>query len=227
MVGSSAGYNNQGSFNVLIGALAGSGFSSASHNTVVGNYAFSSNANGSYNIIIGDSAGYTNQGSGNILIGNNAGYSETASNKLIVANSAGNATMYADLSTRQVLFGKKVTAGYIFSGNRTLNVIGGIIADSLRLAPVTNWADFVFDDDYKLPTLSEVESFIKANRHLRGVPSGQEILQSGFNVSEMNVTLLQKVEELTLYMIEQQKRMNAQQKQIDELLNAMKAEGRN
>lgn len=64
------------------------------------------------------------------------------------------------------------------------------------------WPDFVFADDYQLKSLYEVENFIRVNRHLPNVPSEAEVLENGVNVGEISSTLLQKIEELTLYVIE-------------------------
>jgi hypothetical protein len=74
----------------------------------------------------------------------------------------------------------------------------------------TGWADFVFEKDYKLPSLKEVEQFIKNNKHLPEIPSAQEIQKNGLSVGEIQTKMMQKIEELTLYVIELQK-------QIDEL----------
>ena len=68
-----------------------------------------------------------------------------------------------------------------------------------------DWADFVFEKDYDLPTLSEVEQFIQKNKHLPGVPSAKEVETNGMDVAETQAMLLQKIEELTLYIIQQQK----------------------
>jgi hypothetical protein len=69
----------------------------------------------------------------------------------------------------------------------------------------TTGADFVFEDDYKLRPLNEVETFIKENNHLPEIPSAAEMTEEGMKVGELSKTLLQKVEELTLYMIELKK----------------------
>ena len=69
------------------------------------------------------------------------------------------------------------------------------------------WSDFVFYDDYYLRPLCEVEKFIKTNRHLPDVPSESEVLENGVNVGQMSAVLLQKIEELTLYIIELNKRI--------------------
>lgn len=70
-----------------------------------------------------------------------------------------------------------------------------------------NWSDFVFDRDYDLMTLKEVESYIKENGHLPDVPSAEEVKANGVEVGEMNAILLQKIEELTLYIIELEKKI--------------------
>ena len=71
-----------------------------------------------------------------------------------------------------------------------------------------NWPDFVFKKDYNLPTLEEVEIHINEKGTLPGVPSEQEVRDSGMNVGEVNILLLQKIEELTLYVIKQQKEID-------------------
>jgi N-formylglutamate amidohydrolase len=74
----------------------------------------------------------------------------------------------------------------------------------------TGWKDYVFDKSYNLRTLEKVETFIKENKHLPDIPSENEVKENGINLGEMNAKLLQKIEELTLYTI-------AQQKEIEEL----------
>lgn len=68
-----------------------------------------------------------------------------------------------------------------------------------------NAADYVFADDYELKPLSEVEAYVKENKHLPGVPSADEFSNQGMNVSKMSNLLLEKVEELTLHVIQLQK----------------------
>jgi hypothetical protein len=66
--------------------------------------------------------------------------------------------------------------------------------------------DYVFAKDYKLKTLEEVDAYIKANSHLPEIPSAKEIEKNGLLLAEMNMSLLKKIEEMTLYMIQQEKR---------------------
>lgn len=85
--------------------------------------------------------------------------------------------------------------------NYKLSVDGDMIAKRCVIQ-VTNWADYVFDASYDLPSLGEVKSFIKSNKHLPGVPNAEAVAKDGVEIGEMNKVLLQKVEELTLYMIQ-------------------------
>jgi len=78
----------------------------------------------------------------------------------------------------------------------------------------TTWPDYVFDEGYALPSLSDVEKFIKKNNHLKDVPSAQAVGNKGYSVSELDEVLLKKVEELTLYIIQQQKEIEALRKEI-------------
>ena len=79
------------------------------------------------------------------------------------------------------------------------------------------WFDYVFYEDYKLMSLSELEKFINTNKHLPEIPSEKEVKENGINLGEMQGKLLLKIEELTLYIIEQEKQLKDLQKQINEL----------
>lgn len=85
-------------------------------------------------------------------------------------------------------------------------VTGALFASEVQVKAQT--ADFVFDPDYQLRSLGEVESFILDNKHLPEIPSATEMEASGVNLAEMNKLLLMKVEELTLYMIELRNEIN-------------------
>lgn len=89
-----------------------------------------------------------------------------------------------------------------------LAVDGKMVAKSMYVTQ-QNWADFVFDKDYNMPTLYEIETYYKANGHLPLIPSAAEVKENGVDLGEMNKLLLQKVEELTILMVEQEKRINA------------------
>jgi hypothetical protein len=81
----------------------------------------------------------------------------------------------------------------------------------------TNWADFVFDESYDLPELNQVAAFIEENHRLPGVPSSEEIKKNGINVAEMHTLQMQKIEELTLYIIEMNQKMEELQSEVTRL----------
>ncbi len=87
-----------------------------------------------------------------------------------------------------------------------LAVNGKVYATEINVNTYNNgWPDHVFNDNYDLMSLNEVESFINENGHLPGLPSAEQVSQDGVNISEMQAMLLQKIEELTLHVIELKK----------------------
>lgn len=114
---------------------------------------------------------------------------------------------------------KAIQNGNVGIGTSTpdekLTVKGKIHTQEVRvdmLGPLV--PDYVFANDYKLKTLPEVEAYIKENNHLPEIPSAKEIEKNGLMLAEMNMTLLKKIEEMTLYIIEQEKKLNLQSNEI-------------
>jgi len=99
-----------------------------------------------------------------------------------------------------------------------LDVVGTIRAHEVRVNTNTG-ADFVFDENYTLKTLDEVHSFIKTNRRLPEIPAATDMIENGLDIGEFQIKLLQKIEELTLYVIEQNKQLKLQQEEINKLKN--------
>jgi len=91
-----------------------------------------------------------------------------------------------------------------------LSVNGKIRAKEIIVE--TGWSDFVFEENYYLRSIDEVETYITENGHLPDVPSADEVEENGINVGEMNALLLQKIEELTLYLIKQDKEIQSLKK---------------
>ena len=87
-----------------------------------------------------------------------------------------------------------------------LDVNGTIHSKEVKV-DMLGWSDFVFKKEYNLPTLEEVEKHITEKGHLENIPSEKDVLENGINLGEMNAKLLQKIEEMTLYMIEQNKQI--------------------
>ena len=115
----------------------------------------------------------------------------------------------------------------ILSDNGNAALHGKFEAKEVKVTE-TPTADFVFEEDYKLPTLQEVEKHIKEKKHLPEIASAKEMEKEGVNVGEFQIQLLQKIEELTLYIIEQNKETNKlhttvleQQKQIENLTDKL------
>lgn len=104
----------------------------------------------------------------------------------------------------------------------TLDVNGNIRTNEV-LINLDNWRDVVFSKEYALMPLNELEQFIKTNGHLPEIPSESEILKNGMSTGAMATLQMGKIEELTLYTIEQQKQIDAQQKQIETLLRELNA----
>lgn len=119
--------------------------------------------------------------------------------------------------------GKVVIGTTSNPGSYHLIVEGLIGAKSIRVT-TAGWADYVFSPTYSLLSLYETEEFIQKNGHLPNVPSSEEIEKDGFALEEMDAKLMEKVEELTLYMIEQQKQLDRQTEEIAKLREQLNPE---
>lgn len=111
-----------------------------------------------------------------------------------------------------------------------LYVSQGILTEKIKVAIVgsANWADYVFAKDYQLMPLAQVEQYIKANQHLPNVPSAADMVKEGNDLGKTTAKLLEKIEELTLYMIDLKKandgmlkKINQQDTQITKLQQAL------
>jgi len=109
-----------------------------------------------------------------------------------------------------------VSIGAISAYGYKLAVAGNMIAEKIRVKLQTNWPDYVFHESHSLPSIKELETFIKTNKHLPGVPTAKETKENGIDLGQNQAILLEKIEELTLYLIEQNKKIEAQQKRLEE-----------
>ncbi len=105
------------------------------------------------------------------------------------------------------IFDKSVAIGTEVQDGYDLAVCGKIRATEVKVNVASEWCDYVFEEDYKLRDLSEVDAFIKENKHLPEIPSAEVVDKEGIAVSEMLILMMKKIEELTLYTIEQEKRI--------------------
>jgi hypothetical protein len=102
----------------------------------------------------------------------------------------------------------------------SLAVNGMLTAKRLKLSQ-TGWPDYVFDSSYRLLPISGLERYIKDNNHLPGISSAAEVDKKGVDVGDNQAALLRKVEELTLYIIEQNKEINSLKEEVEDLKNQM------
>jgi len=116
----------------------------------------------------------------------------------------------------------KVGIGTINTYGYELAVLGKILADEVMIKHPVAWGDYVFKPDYNLMPLNELSLFIKKNQHLPNVPSEKEVMENGYGLAEMNEILLKKVEELTLYILEQQKVLETQQSELSVIKDQLK-----
>lgn len=115
-----------------------------------------------------------------------------------------------------VAIGTDDTKGY------RLAVNGDAIFTKVKVKPIGNWPDYVFQSTYRLRPLSELEQFIQQHHHLPEVASAEEVAQNGLDVGDSQATLLKKIEELTLYVIEQNKKLEMQDQKLQQLDRSMR-----
>lgn len=233
--GYQAGINNDsGNSNTFIGYSTGLNNSRGRENTYVGNVSGQGNL-GSFNTFIGSNTGAKSEGSSNVFIGNYAGYSEPEDNKLHIGNAYRAVPLiWGDFKQYHIKLNGKVGVGYDFGNYPTsaggydvskynLFVKGGILTEEVRVNLEADWADYVFLKEYNLKTLAELESYIKENGHLPNVPSAKKVKEDGIELGNMAKIQQEKIEELTLYIIEQNKINEKQSKEIDELKEMVKS----
>lgn len=109
-----------------------------------------------------------------------------------------------------------VAIGTMPNNDYKLAVKGVIRSEEVVVELMTSWPDYVFASDYSLPKLKEVKAFVCENGHLPGLPNASQVSENGLGLGEMNAKLLEKIEELTLYIIEQEERIQ----KLEEKLNA-------
>lgn len=98
-----------------------------------------------------------------------------------------------------------------------LSVHGKAVCTELMVKSIATWPDYVFEKNYQLMPLNELQAFINKNKHLPNIPPAKEIEQNGLVVGDMQNKMMQKIEELTLYILQQQKQLELQNKKIEEL----------
>lgn len=158
-----------------------------------------------------------------------------AAGRVLTADASGNATWQApgggtNSQWSTISGGIQYTAGKVLigsvaaPGNYKLYVEQGILTERVKVAlkSTSYWADYVFAPDYKLMPLEDVAQFVSTNKHLPNVPSAEALVKDGIDMATMDAKLLEKIEELTLYLIEIKKENEALKARIENLENTTK-----
>lgn len=131
-------------------------------------------------------------------------FMQQAGAHLTIAPVSGNST------GRLILNGNQVTIGQITPAvGYKLSIDGKAICEELKVQLKGSWPDYVFQKDYKLKSLGELQQFIDKNKHLPGIPAAAEMEKNGIEVGDMQKKMMEKIEELTLYIIDLQHQINS------------------
>ncbi|WP_295121061.1 hypothetical protein [uncultured Chitinophaga sp.] len=121
---------------------------------------------------------------------------------------------------------ENVGIGTSSPGSHKLAVEGTIGARKVKVTAVTPWPDYVCSKEYDLPSLQSIEQYIAVHQHLPGIPAAETVAKEGIDLGEMNAKLLEKIEQLTLHLIEMNKRVEALEKENKILLGNQKSSGK-
>jgi hypothetical protein len=136
-------------------------------------------------------------------------------NEIMARNNGASSFLYLNNNGGTVHLGPGSPAiGY------QLSVSGKIMAEELRIDNYADWPDYVFEEGYSLPTLDQLKIAIQENGHLPGIPTAEDVSEEGFLVGEMQGKMLEKIEELTLYILQLHEENKALKKDIKELKSA-------
>jgi hypothetical protein len=143
-----------------------------------------------------------------VAAGLNPEITGTGTGVLRIRNSSDGMYMYSN-GQISIGGGGAVATGY------TVSVEGKLIATTVTSLPFGSWPDYVFEKDYKLRPLADVKKYIDENKHLPGIPAAAIMEKQGVELGDISKRLVEKVEELTLYIIQQQEQIEALKKQIE------------
>jgi len=179
------------------------------------------------------------------VVGKIRSYNDTFNSNFLELGYDGSDSFISNQSTGSLLFQSggvtglsinasgKITIGNVNNSPNSykLFVEDGILTEKLRVAVnnTNDWADYVFDEDYELKTIEEVNHFVAKNKHLPNVPSAAEMVSNGLDVAEMDAKLLEKIEEAYLYIIqldERVKNLETENKQLkSQIIEPLKTTG--
>ncbi|MEO1653354.1 MAG: hypothetical protein AAFU64_07410, partial [Bacteroidota bacterium] len=201
-------------------ALYGDGENNGAHNYEGGPTAFPS---GNYTITVTpyDSTGGPNgSGTAGTPVTLNFSLSNSGTN---TSNQWEGAINVTETIYREGKIGIGVSQSTDIPAGYDLAVAGKILTEEVRLSLRQNWPDYVFAEEYELMDLEALEAFIKKHQHLPQIPSAAEVSEEGIEVGSQQAALLEKVEELTLYIIAQNKQIKVQAQEKQSLEARLKA----
>ena len=191
----------------------------SSSSVIAPGYGYGVYATGGYMGVFGSATSSTYTGTGYGVYGNSSG--STAGVRIGVYGSASGAlTTEANwggyfptktYTSELRVGGTKGATGYVAAIN------GKLIATEVRVDVLANWPDYVFDNDYKLIPLDELEAKLNTDKHLPGIPSAVDVKKDGIMLGEMQTKTIEKVEENTLYILQLNNRLKAQEESINTL----------
>lgn len=227
-----------GNTNTMMGYQAGSNLTTGSNNIIIGPKSGTAISDGSDNVLMGYNSQVEEGIFNGIAIG--SGSRVASSNSLILGNgvNVGIGTS-APVNRLEVVSQSPNTSGLTLTNLTTASPSKGATDQfltvsergevvkaryQLRINSANEWSDKVFSPLYRLRSLSEVSTYVQKNRHLPGVPSAEQVAQEGVDLVKLNAILLEKIEELTLYSIQQDKKVAVQQARIELLEKQHKQE---
>ncbi|WP_020595468.1 hypothetical protein [Spirosoma panaciterrae] len=237
-VGYEAGkLNTDGSDNVFIGFNAGQGNQRGSRNLFIGPNSGVDVLNGQDNTLIGANAIGVGVGLSNataiganarvltsnaMVLGNNVnvgiGTSAPQNRLELTAGMDGRSGLRLTNMTANSPVNNATAAKFLTVDEKGDVTLGAhLSATAMRVQPTSEnqWADYVFAPAYKLPSLTEVEKYIQQNKHLPGIPSATEMVKQGADLTTLLATLVKQNEEMTLRLIEQQKRIEQLEREVN------------
>ncbi|MGY3214548.1 hypothetical protein [Mucilaginibacter sp. HD30] len=214
-IGNGAMTLGNGSFNTIVGINAGFSNATGANNAYFGKEAGSVNTTGYENTMIGNMSGMSNtSGHGLTFVGYNAGSS--SADGLTNATAIGHNAQVTTSNTLILGNGANVGIG-TSSPDEKLTVNGTIHSRAVRVDLSIPAPDYVFEPGYKLISLENLKAYLDKNHHLPEIPAAAQLEKEGIDLSDMNMRLLKKVEELTLYLIDQKATNDKQQKELESL----------
>ena len=173
-------------------------------------------------IVNGSDASFTTHGF--IQTGATTGWNMVIDDNEILARDNGRETdMFIQRDSGNVLFcsleyggvGIGITDGQFLANGYMLSVDGKIVAEEMRIQNSDNWPDYVFAEQYDLMSLEELKQSITIHRHLPNIPSAKEVADEGILIGDMQKRMMEKIEELTLYVIQLHEANEKQSKEIE------------